>query len=165
MDQPLFVVKVFPHGAIEMKETTKDHVFKVNGHRLKHFLKMQCKWDVGVPFAPWSSFTWVVIISTLCVFLHICVMQEHKPKETQGINKPRRTKIKGPFRPYSHSQAPGFALVWRPILEDQTRPQLDESYFVGLPNMSIFTGSKVFWIIYQAFCWRRPSFHLSQIWP
>ena len=28
---------------------------------------------------------------------------------------------------------------------------LDKSYFIGLPNMSTFTGWKVFWVIGQAF--------------
>jgi len=37
---PYIVVEVFPHGAIKIKDPTKDHVFKVNGHGLKHFLEM-----------------------------------------------------------------------------------------------------------------------------
>ena len=37
---PFVVVKVFPNVALEIKEPTKDHKFKVNGHRMKSFLEM-----------------------------------------------------------------------------------------------------------------------------
>ena len=47
--------------------------------------------------------------------------------------------------------SPGLVLFWRPLLEDQTR----------VKGMSIFIGSKAFWIMHQAFCWRRPFCHLS----
>jgi len=68
-------------------------------------------------------------------------------KITQEAPKTRGTKIKGPFWPYSQLQAPGYALIWRPLLEDQTKACWDESYFVGLPHVSSFTGSKLFWVM------------------
>jgi len=37
---------MFPHGAVEIKDLTNDHVFKVNGHRLKPFLEMPSEEDV-----------------------------------------------------------------------------------------------------------------------
>ena len=40
------MVKVFPCGVIEIKDSTKDHRFKVNGQRLKHILDMPSKEDV-----------------------------------------------------------------------------------------------------------------------
>ena len=36
---PYMVVKTYPHGAIEVKSFATDKIFKVNGHRLKHFYK------------------------------------------------------------------------------------------------------------------------------
>lgn len=35
---PFEVVKVFPHGAITIKDLHDGHQFKVNGQRLKHYL-------------------------------------------------------------------------------------------------------------------------------
>ena len=84
-------------------------------------------------------------------------------KIPQGSPKTSRTKIKGPFWPYSPLQAPGCAPNWRPPLEDQTKAYWGESYFVGLPKMSTFAGSKLIWIMYHTFCWRRSFLHLSQI--
>lgn len=38
----LFLVhKVFPHGAIELKNPSNGDIFKVNGQRLKHYYKGQ----------------------------------------------------------------------------------------------------------------------------
>ena len=31
------ITNVFPHGAVEIQRSASDKVFKVNGHRLKHF--------------------------------------------------------------------------------------------------------------------------------
>ena len=44
------IVKVFPHGAVEIKDPTNDGVFKVNGHRLKPFLEMLSEKDVEYLF-------------------------------------------------------------------------------------------------------------------
>jgi len=44
------IPKVFPYGAVEMKNSTNNHVFKVNGHRLKPFLKMPSEEDVECLF-------------------------------------------------------------------------------------------------------------------
>ena len=43
---PFVVVRAFPHGAVEIRDPTNDHVFKVNGHRLKHFLELPSEGDV-----------------------------------------------------------------------------------------------------------------------
>ena len=43
---PFVVVRVFPHGAVEIKDPTNDQVYNVNGHRLKHFLDMPSEEDV-----------------------------------------------------------------------------------------------------------------------
>ncbi|KAL0289920.1 UNVERIFIED_CONTAM: Transposon Ty3-I Gag-Pol polyprotein [Sesamum angustifolium] len=37
---PFIVTNVFPHGAVEIKSPTTQKVFKVNGHRLKPFMKI-----------------------------------------------------------------------------------------------------------------------------
>jgi len=50
---PFVIVRVFPYGAVEIKDPTNDQVYKVNGHRLKHFLKIPSEEDVE------------------CLFLHI----------------------------------------------------------------------------------------------
>jgi len=42
-------------------------------------------------------------------------------KITQEAPKTSGTKIKGPFWPYSLSQVPGYTLIWRALLEDQTK--------------------------------------------
>ena len=34
---PFMVVKTYPHGAVEIKNLYTNKIFKVNGHRLKHF--------------------------------------------------------------------------------------------------------------------------------
>jgi len=34
---PFMVVKTYPHGAVEIKSFATNKIFKVNGHRLKHF--------------------------------------------------------------------------------------------------------------------------------
>jgi len=34
---PFMVVKTYPYGAVEIKFVTTNKIFKVNGHRLKHF--------------------------------------------------------------------------------------------------------------------------------
>ena len=34
---PFMVVKTYPHSAIETKSFATNKIFKVNGHRLKHF--------------------------------------------------------------------------------------------------------------------------------
>jgi len=47
---PFVIVKVFPHGAVEIKDPTNDGVFKVNGHRLKPFLEMLSEKDVEYLF-------------------------------------------------------------------------------------------------------------------
>jgi len=65
-------------------------------------------------------------------------------KITQEVPKTRRTKIKGQFRPFSQLQAPRCALIWRLLLEGQTKTCWDESYFVGLPNVSSFAGPSYF---------------------
>jgi len=44
------VVKMFPRGVIKIKDPTKDYVLKVNGHRLKYFLKMQREGEVECLF-------------------------------------------------------------------------------------------------------------------
>ena len=49
---PFVIVRVFPHGAIEIKDPTNDQVYK-NVHRLKHFLEMPSEEDAE------------------CLFLHI----------------------------------------------------------------------------------------------
>lgn len=38
---PFLVHKVFPHGAIELKNPSNGDTFKVNGQRLKHYYKGQ----------------------------------------------------------------------------------------------------------------------------
>jgi len=50
---PFVIVRVFPYGAVEIKDPNNDQVYKVNGHRLKHFLEMPSEEDVE------------------CLFLHI----------------------------------------------------------------------------------------------
>jgi len=35
--RPFEVVETYPHGAVEIKSFTTNKIFKVNGHRLKHF--------------------------------------------------------------------------------------------------------------------------------
>jgi len=47
---PHIVVKVFPQRTIKMKDPIKDHVFKVNRNRFKHFLEMPSKGDVEYIF-------------------------------------------------------------------------------------------------------------------
>jgi len=47
---PFVIVKVCSHGAIEIKDPTNDQVYKVSGHRLKHFLEMPSKKDVECLF-------------------------------------------------------------------------------------------------------------------
>jgi len=37
---PFVIVKVFSHGAVEIRDPTNDHVFKVSRQRLKPFLEM-----------------------------------------------------------------------------------------------------------------------------
>jgi len=47
---PYVVVKVFPHRAFEIRDPTKDQVFKVNGHRLKPMLELPIEkrtWSVS----------------------------------------------------------------------------------------------------------------------
>jgi len=68
-------------------------------------------------------------------------------RDTQEAPKTRRIKVKGQFRPSSQLQAPGCALIWRSLLEGQTKACWDESYFVGLPNVSSFAGSNLFWVM------------------
>jgi len=34
---PFEVVKTYPHGAVEIKSLFTNKIFKLNGHRLKHF--------------------------------------------------------------------------------------------------------------------------------
>ena len=34
---PFEVVKTYPHSAVEIKSLSTNKIFKVNGHRLKHF--------------------------------------------------------------------------------------------------------------------------------
>lgn len=43
---PYFVHKVYPHGAVDIQDPKNDHVFKVNGHRLKRFLEYPSLEDV-----------------------------------------------------------------------------------------------------------------------
>ena len=43
---PFVVVKVFSHGAIEIKDLSKDHTFKVNRHRLKQFFEIPSDEDM-----------------------------------------------------------------------------------------------------------------------
>ena len=43
---PFVIVRVFPRGAVEIKDPTNDQVYKVNGHRLKHFFEMPSEEDV-----------------------------------------------------------------------------------------------------------------------
>lgn len=43
---PFVVVRVFPHGAVEIRDPTNDQLLKVNGHRLKHFLELPSEGDV-----------------------------------------------------------------------------------------------------------------------
>ena len=50
---PFVIVRVFPNEAIEIKNPTNDQVYKVNGHKLKHFLEKPSEEDVE------------------CLFLHI----------------------------------------------------------------------------------------------
>ena len=45
-DGPYFIHKVYPHGAIDIRDPKNDHVFKVNGHRLKCFLEYPSIEDV-----------------------------------------------------------------------------------------------------------------------
>ena len=33
------ITQVFPHGAVEIKNPTNENIYKVNGRRLKHFMK------------------------------------------------------------------------------------------------------------------------------
>ena len=47
---PFVIVRVCSHGAIEIKDPTNDQVYKVNGHRLKHFLEMPSEEDVECLF-------------------------------------------------------------------------------------------------------------------
>jgi len=41
---------VFSHRTIEIRDPTKDHAFKVNGHKLKHFLEKPSERDVECLF-------------------------------------------------------------------------------------------------------------------
>jgi len=34
---PFMVMKIYPRGAVMIKSFTTNKIFKVNGHRLKHF--------------------------------------------------------------------------------------------------------------------------------
>jgi len=36
---PFMVVKTYPHGVVDIKSFATNKIFKVNGHRLKHFYK------------------------------------------------------------------------------------------------------------------------------
>ena len=45
---PYVVVKTFPHGAVEIRDSTKDQVFKVHEYRLKHMLELLSEEDVSV---------------------------------------------------------------------------------------------------------------------
>lgn len=36
-DGPFLVVNVFPYGTVELQDMKTKRIFKVNGHRLKHF--------------------------------------------------------------------------------------------------------------------------------
>ena len=47
---PFVVVRAFSHGAVQIKNSTNDQVFKVNGYRLKHFLEMPSAEDVECLF-------------------------------------------------------------------------------------------------------------------
>ena len=38
-DGPFIVTKVFPHGTVKIQNPTNRHFFKVNGQRLKYFVK------------------------------------------------------------------------------------------------------------------------------
>ena len=45
---PFVVTNVFPHGAVEIKSTGTDKVFKVNGQRLKLFHQSAVPEDVSI---------------------------------------------------------------------------------------------------------------------
>jgi len=47
---PFVVIKVFSHGTVEIRDRTKDQVFKVNGYRLKPMLELPSKEDVECIF-------------------------------------------------------------------------------------------------------------------
>jgi len=38
-DGPFIVTKVYPHGAVEIKNRTNGNIFKINGQRLKYFVE------------------------------------------------------------------------------------------------------------------------------
>jgi len=40
-EEPFIVTKVFPYGAVEIKEESSERTFKVNGHRLRIFNENQ----------------------------------------------------------------------------------------------------------------------------
>ena len=42
---PFEVTHVHPHGAVEIRSLDTNKIFKVNGHRLKHFYGVVCKAD------------------------------------------------------------------------------------------------------------------------
>ena len=46
VDWPFVVVKAFPHGAVEIRDPTKDHTLKVNGPRLRPLLELLSREDV-----------------------------------------------------------------------------------------------------------------------
>ena len=57
---PFVVSNIFPFGAVEIKSETTNKVFKVNGHRLKHFyegLKAQPLEEVALQDATYISST------------------------------------------------------------------------------------------------------------
>ena len=47
---PFVIVKVLPHGAVEIRDPTNYNAFKVNGQRLKPFLEMPYEEDVECLF-------------------------------------------------------------------------------------------------------------------
>jgi len=42
---PFEATHVHPHGAVEIRSLDTNKIFKVNGHRLKHFYGVVCKAD------------------------------------------------------------------------------------------------------------------------
>jgi len=92
-------------------------------------------------------------------------MQEHAHKDIQEMTKAKEIKNKGDWTTkYEHFSifiVPIFALFWRTILEMTLWSWLDESYSVGLSNMSIFAGANRFWIMFKTFCSKGSFWHLA----
>ncbi|RDX84047.1 hypothetical protein CR513_34964, partial [Mucuna pruriens] len=39
-DGPFVITNIFPYGAVELRDEANNKIFQVNGHQLKHFMKV-----------------------------------------------------------------------------------------------------------------------------